>query len=214
MLGELVASPLLEQFASVWEDIGIEEAHLEGRRETIKVHLQVRWRGSNRFTLCSGEKRPIKLVLLYKKDWTIWLEFYCSLPSQTLLEEMLQEEVELKTKLEASVASCSEELRQLCRELSLPLEQPPEGWTLLAKEKHLRSRADVLTKVSGPFSPRSQNTCILSLHTFHKAKVNSYVISNVCSCILPHKMEISFLLCMRIATYDFIALAYRRSMTE
>ena len=38
---------------------------------------------------------------------------------QRLLEEMVQEEQELKRKLEESVQSCARELQQLCSELSL-----------------------------------------------------------------------------------------------
>ncbi len=60
---------------------------------------------------------------------------------------LLQEEIELKKKLVESVQQCSAELAQLCGQLSLPVESPPDEWTLLAKEKHLRTRADTLTKV-------------------------------------------------------------------
>lgn len=60
-----------------------------------------------------------------------------------------QEEIELKKKLVESVQHCTSELAQLCEELSLPVETPPEEWSLVQKEKHLRTRADTLTKVRG-----------------------------------------------------------------
>ena len=105
VLGELLESPFLEQFALVWDDIGMEEHHRKDRRETMRVHLQ------------------------------------------NLLEEMLQEEIELKNKLVESVERCSLELEKLCQQLSLPNETMPEGWSLIQKEKELRTRADTLTKV-------------------------------------------------------------------
>ncbi len=40
VLGDLVSSPLLQQFSQVWEDIGMEERHRHDRREAIKLHLQ------------------------------------------------------------------------------------------------------------------------------------------------------------------------------
>ncbi len=61
--------------------------------------------------------------------------------------EHAQEEIELKKKLVESVQQCSMELARLCEQLSLPVESTPEEWTLLEKEKHLRTRADILTKV-------------------------------------------------------------------
>ena len=66
---------------------------------------------------------------------------------QSLLEEMVQEEVVLKDKLVESVNSCSAELAQLCEQLSLPCELPPETATLLTKEKLLRTKVDSLAKV-------------------------------------------------------------------
>ena len=70
---------------------------------------------------------------------------------QGLLEEMVQEEVVLKNKLVESVNSCSQELAQLCEQLSLPCELPPEGATLLTKEKLLRTKVDSLAKVSNNY---------------------------------------------------------------
>ncbi len=35
-----MASPLLQQFSEVWDNIGMEERHRQDRREAIKVHLQ------------------------------------------------------------------------------------------------------------------------------------------------------------------------------
>ena len=39
VLSELLTSPILEQFTSVWEEIGLEGAHRQDRRETMKLHL-------------------------------------------------------------------------------------------------------------------------------------------------------------------------------
>ena len=39
VLSELLTSPILEQFTSVWEEIGLESAHRQDRRETMKLHL-------------------------------------------------------------------------------------------------------------------------------------------------------------------------------
>ena len=39
VLSELLSSPILEQFTSVWEEIGLEDAHRQDRRETMKLHL-------------------------------------------------------------------------------------------------------------------------------------------------------------------------------
>lgn len=49
-------------------------------------------------------------------------------------------------KLDASVASCVEELEQLCQQLCLPPEPALQG-SLLVREKQLRSRVDTLNKV-------------------------------------------------------------------
>lgn len=88
---------------------------------------------------------------------------------QRLLEEMVQEEQELKRKLMESVQSCTKELQQLCSDLSLscpqvdlaqfpdtlynPLGVPmrftqiSEQLTLLERERQLRSQVDSMTKV-------------------------------------------------------------------
>ena len=80
VLAELQTSPILEQFTSVWEEIGLEESHRQDRRETIRQHLH------------------------------------------NLLEEMVQEEEALRTKLMDSISSCSAELLELCEQLSVPKE--------------------------------------------------------------------------------------------
>ena len=39
-IGQIVDSPALEQFSSVWEEIGMEERHRTDRRTSILSHLQ------------------------------------------------------------------------------------------------------------------------------------------------------------------------------
>ena len=65
---------------------------------------------------------------------------------QRLLEEMVQEEQELKRKLAESVQSCTKELQQLCSDLSLSCPQISEQLTLLERERQLRSQVDSMTK--------------------------------------------------------------------
>ena len=38
-LSEICSDEVIERFAEVWEDIGLEEGHRKDRRETIKKHL-------------------------------------------------------------------------------------------------------------------------------------------------------------------------------
>jgi protein regulator of cytokinesis 1 len=63
-----------------------------------------------------------------------------------LMEDMYREEEVLKAKLIESVAHCTKELAELCNQLSLPFEGPPDDLPLAAREKQLRQKADTLTK--------------------------------------------------------------------
>ena len=76
MFIEMVDSPVLEEFASVWQEMGLTNDHKKTRRETIKVHLT------------------------------------------NLLQEIVDEEISLKQKLEDSVAASKRELESLCEVLS------------------------------------------------------------------------------------------------
>ncbi|XP_077865480.1 protein regulator of cytokinesis 1-like [Saccoglossus kowalevskii] len=65
---------------------------------------------------------------------------------RALLEEMVNEEEEMRQRLLKSVESCSKELASLTHELALPLYEAPEHLTILQLEKELRTRVDVLNK--------------------------------------------------------------------
>jgi hypothetical protein len=104
VLSDLLSSPILEKFARVWQEMGVEDENLATRRDTIRLHIH------------------------------------------NLMEDMYREEEVLKAKLIESVAHCTKELAELCNQLSLPFEGPPDDLPLAAREKQLRQKADTLTK--------------------------------------------------------------------
>ena len=80
VLQDVLDSPLLEDLATVWRDIGMSEEVRESRRKAIKDYV-------------SG-----------------------------LLKDMLDEEIELRKKLQESVIHNTAELQKLCQALSIPFE--------------------------------------------------------------------------------------------
>ncbi|KAI8513726.1 PREDICTED: protein regulator of cytokinesis 1-like isoform X1 [Branchiostoma belcheri] len=65
---------------------------------------------------------------------------------QALLEEMVAEEENLRTRLLQSVEDCGKELLKISKELHVPVYEPEEGLSILTLEKELRTRVDTLAK--------------------------------------------------------------------
>ncbi|KAJ7333632.1 hypothetical protein OS493_017175 [Desmophyllum pertusum] len=63
---------------------------------------------------------------------------------RNLLKQMVNEEEELKTTLQANVESCSQELEKLCQELGLPMYKPEKPMSILMLENELRTKVDNL----------------------------------------------------------------------
>uniref|UniRef100_A0A672HUJ2 Protein regulator of cytokinesis 1-like n=1 Tax=Salarias fasciatus TaxID=181472 RepID=A0A672HUJ2_SALFA len=61
-----------------------------------------------------------------------------------LLDLMIAEEDELKTRLVKSIESCRQELNNLCAELQLPPFEEEDGCTMLQMEKNSRTRLEVM----------------------------------------------------------------------
>ncbi|XP_047133005.1 protein regulator of cytokinesis 1 isoform X1 [Hydra vulgaris] len=65
---------------------------------------------------------------------------------QQLLNEMVAEEEQLKSKMQLKVKEYQEELDQLCKDLAIPPKQIPANLSLLQLENRLRGEVDTLNK--------------------------------------------------------------------
>ncbi|XP_076373023.1 protein regulator of cytokinesis 1-like [Tachypleus tridentatus] len=65
---------------------------------------------------------------------------------RTLIEEMVQEEQNLRQRLISSVESCGEQLLKLAQELGVKPYEPEEGLSILQLEGELRTRVDEMSK--------------------------------------------------------------------
>eukprot|EP00112_Aurelia_sp_Birch-Aquarium-sp1_P004456 Seg1507.5 transcript_id=Seg1507.5/GoldUCD/mRNA.D3Y31 product="Protein regulator of cytokinesis 1" protein_id=Seg1507.5/GoldUCD/D3Y31 len=64
----------------------------------------------------------------------------------SLVNDMVTEETELKTKVEQNVKECANKIDKLTEELGLPKFEVEEHWTLIVKETELRKNFEALNK--------------------------------------------------------------------
>lgn len=65
---------------------------------------------------------------------------------RSLLQQMVSEEEELKSTLQANVETCTEELEKLSKELGLPMFKPEKQMSILMLESELRTKVDDLNQ--------------------------------------------------------------------
>ena len=65
---------------------------------------------------------------------------------KNLLDRMIEEEEEMKIRVETSLETCGKELEDLCVELQMPPFHEAEGTTMLQLEKDRRTRLEVMLK--------------------------------------------------------------------
>lgn len=147
-LGEICSDEVIERFAEVWEDIGLEEGHRKDRRETIRKHLiemltemlseelVLKQKLHESVHTCTAEVQKLAGELGNKATIVSGSHssyYFNSKPIPHILHYV-------STATQSCVCVCDR-----C-EFSVHLLQPGPEVSLLLREKDLRSQVDAMNK--------------------------------------------------------------------
>lgn len=148
-LSQILTHQCINDFARVWQDIGLETNHRLDRRNSMVEHV--------------GQ----------------------------LLLEMLEEEKTLKHKMEKSVQTCMDEMKQIEQELKLTSSHKELATkTLLEKERLVRERVDALKKIKHDRMKRFKRLTEMEIALCHSLELKSEFSDKYQTLAVPSEEEL------------------------